>query len=256
MALSASARLVYDHDMRRSTRIVAAIGVVCIIPLAIARFHSAGGPPSRPATDPQVLVEAALGRGGLKATAGSQPVTRPTAAPASPRPPRAALSRPADAACEAAALELIKHPKAATAMVRQVLRETPSPRARAVAALGLGRREDWESVDDLVAALEDGSLVVRTRAIGAIRRILHNPYLAFRPDGSARERAAALQRLRRECAFAQKAHAVKQWYLDRGLFPGTRGPDGRPLCPLAREGRPEDRPQESRSSAPAQRRGQ
>ena len=224
-------RMTNRTAMRRSVKIMVWVGGVCCLVLALVRAGgSAHTDADNPAQSLQELFSAALGSGALP---------RPPATPITPADRSIpALTSQADATCEAAALKLIAHPETDTAMVRRVLRQTPSPRARAVAAIGLGRRKDLESLDDLVDALADRSLVVRTRSIWAIRRILHNPYLHFQPDAPASIRDSQLKALRRECAFAKKAYAIRKWYADRGLFPGTRGPDGRPLCPLVLERSP------------------
>jgi len=97
---------------------------------------------------------------------------------------------------ERAAIELAQlSGPAALEQLRRVLGESRVPQVRAVCILALGAVRDYESMDLLLCALEDESLLVRGRAGVAVTRMIGRDY-HFRPHESAERRAAVVKKIR------------------------------------------------------------
>jgi HEAT repeat protein len=97
---------------------------------------------------------------------------------------------------ERAAIELADYGERALPQLRQVFRESTVPEVRAAAILGISQAKDWQSVPELLNAMEDESLLVRGRAGAAVRDLIGADY-HFRAEDPPEKRAAILSEIRR-----------------------------------------------------------
>jgi len=111
---------------------------------------------------------------------------------------------------EQAALQLSRHPEQPLAEMRQVFRQSSSPRVKAAAAEGLGALRDWDSVPLLLAAMDDSSEWLRGRAAQAVRRIAVDPLFAFRPDAPPPQRRRVIELIRERVAVLHEGYLVKE----------------------------------------------
>ena len=96
---------------------------------------------------------------------------------------------------ERAAVQLASRGEESIVHLRQVLSTSESPQVRAACVEGLGRQWDYDSIEELFAALEDPSPLVRGRAGAALMRMLGRQR-DFRADAPPEERQHFIRLLR------------------------------------------------------------
>ena len=109
---------------------------------------------------------------------------------------RALTASTADAQEQAVAM-LAQVGQPATPYLRDVLSESQTPQVRAICLQALGGRHDYESMPQILAALEDESPLVRGRASVAASRLLGRNY-GWRADMPAENRAYLIARMQQE----------------------------------------------------------
>jgi hypothetical protein len=98
---------------------------------------------------------------------------------------------------DAAAATLVQLGVPAKAQMRRVLAESTSPAVRAAVIVGLSSIWDYGSMSVFLDALDDGALVVRSRAKGAVGRLLMGEF-PYEPGAPPEERQAWVKAYRDE----------------------------------------------------------
>jgi hypothetical protein len=82
--------------------------------------------------------------------------------------------------------------------LRRVLQDSNVPGVRAACIEGLGRNEDYESVDAMLGLLEDESVTVRSTAGAVASNLIPGPKVdpPFKADGPEAERKKAIEELK------------------------------------------------------------
>jgi len=80
--------------------------------------------------------------------------------------------------------------------LRRILTEDEEKDVRAAAAQALGRIGADEALPDLVDALDDAELIVRTRADAAIKKLIPGRDFGYRPNAELDERRAVIGKIR------------------------------------------------------------
>jgi hypothetical protein len=88
---------------------------------------------------------------------------------------------------EEAAVQLARSGDGAVEHLRRLLDESPTAEVRAAAAQGLGENRDVDSLPKLIDAMEDESVLVRTRAGIAVKHIMGMDF-GFNPQADVGER--------------------------------------------------------------------
>jgi len=109
------------------------------------------------------------------------------------------------AAQREATRQLLGHPDASRAQFRQLASETQDTVVRATALQGLGEADDWESVPQLLAALEDDDPLVRGQAGAALKKIFRVD-VGFRAHDPPEQRSQAIQEMRRRYAYIRQGY--------------------------------------------------
>lgn len=122
---------------------------------------------------------------------------------------RLALSDAAEDERELAALRLSRHPDRPVSQIRQVFQESASVRVRAAATVGLGLARDWESIPQLIEAMEGESELLRGRAALAVDRIVAQRF-GFRADAPLEERRKVIKLIELKWPRLHKGYLVKQ----------------------------------------------
>ena len=112
----------------------------------------------------------------------------------------AALHEPTLDRRESAAIELIDAGTDGTVALRRLAYESGDDQVRAAAMEGLGRSVDFESMDVLLAALDDDSATVRGRAGVVVARMLGRDR-RFRADAPEEERRRIAQLYRDDWTY-------------------------------------------------------
>ena len=102
--------------------------------------------------------------------------------------PSASPEKRVEAAAELAPMAT---PVAVKEMTR-VYQQSPDPEVKAVVIQGMAGNWDFDSMETFLAAMDDESLLVRTRAHGAVQRLLQID-AGYRPDASREERLAKIK---------------------------------------------------------------
>jgi HEAT repeat protein len=93
---------------------------------------------------------------------------------------------------EAAAVALSDLNPPALPQLRQLLKETKDPTVKSATIAALGRHYDFDSMEAIIAAMEDESSVVRGRAAAVVARFLGRDR-RFRADGPEADRARIIK---------------------------------------------------------------
>lgn len=96
-----------------------------------------------------------------------------------------------------AAVALVPLGHSAVEPMVRVLSESPSPEVRATMIQGLSMERDFDSMPAFLNALDDESVLVRTRAAGAVQRLLQID-VGYRADAPRQKRLAAIKVFREE----------------------------------------------------------
>jgi HEAT repeat protein len=119
---------------------------------------------------------------------------------APPQPPvqlietAAAETSPPESRREAAR-ELLAHPQAKREDYRRLAQQAQDPVVRATAYTGMGRKDDWDSMPELLTAMEDPDPYVRGQAGAAVAKILRLD-MGFKANAPEDERARIIADLR------------------------------------------------------------
>lgn len=108
---------------------------------------------------------------------------------------RIALNDGDAATRQKAALELARHPDKPLPHLRSVFQQSQDAAVKAAVALGLGRLKDWESMPELLNALDSESAQLRANAALAVNKMLGIDY-KFRADDPPQRRAAKIKTMR------------------------------------------------------------
>lgn len=111
---------------------------------------------------------------------------------------------------EESAVKLATQASESRQLLRQVFRETESSPVRAACITGLSRSWDYDSMDDLLIALEDESPLVRGRAGAAVQKMLGVDFY-FRANDPLERRAAAIEKLREAWHQMQSSGKLTEW---------------------------------------------
>ena len=98
---------------------------------------------------------------------------------------------------EEAAVELAPLGHSAVEHMVRVLSESQTPEVRATMIQGLSVERDFDSMPAFLDALDDESLLVRTRAAGAVQRLLQID-VGYRADAPREKRLAAIKIFRED----------------------------------------------------------
>jgi hypothetical protein len=112
-----------------------------------------------------------------------------------------------------AAAELIMWGDVAIPQMRQVLDQSKTPEVRAAMIQGLAQQWDFDSMPTFLDAMDDESLVVRSRAGGAVQRLLQGDY-GYRADDPPKTRERAVKSSRREWDMLRDDARLK-WFKEQ-----------------------------------------
>jgi hypothetical protein len=114
-----------------------------------------------------------------------------------------------------AAKELSDLGEPAIEQLRRVLAESDIPGVRAAVITGLANQRDYDSMPKLLDALEDPSLLVRSRAGATVRRMLPTDH-GFGAADPPERRAEVVKRLRAEWERFRESPLMKKWRERKG----------------------------------------
>lgn len=111
---------------------------------------------------------------------------------------------------ETAAVNLSDIGPPAREQLRRVLRESREDRVRAACIQALGDLYDYDEMELLLKALEDDSAWVRTRANGAVSRLLGRDH-GFLPQAAPKDRSDAIARMRRDWSTMRESELLRKF---------------------------------------------
>ena len=114
---------------------------------------------------------------------------------------------------EQAAVRLAGHPDRPLVTLRRVFAEADSARVKGAAALGLGTLMDWQSMPQLIEAMEAEAPVLRRHAAAAVTQIMGRDF-GFPPEGPDVQRKKALEVIKQNYPVYEK-----RYYHKHGLSP-------------------------------------
>ncbi len=156
------------------------IGAVAVLVVAaMAYFGWQWLDQTAEAPSPEVLAEQALG--------GSSPEAR-----------------------EKAAVQLATQVTDSRNLLRQVFHQSEAPPVRAACISGMAGNWDYHSMDDLLAALEDESPLVRGRAGAAVQQML-GIHFYFRAQDPPDKRAVAVKKMRAAWEYMRTSGKLEEW---------------------------------------------
>jgi len=110
---------------------------------------------------------------------------------------RIALEGETPEARQLAAAELTEYGEEAKSLMREVLSQSDHENVRATMIHGLGRIYDYDSMEIILAGLQDESPIVRGRSAVAARKMIGRSF-HYDPSMSKEQRAEVVQAIRKE----------------------------------------------------------
>lgn len=129
-----------------------------------------------------------------------------------------ALSNDEESLREASALELARHPEKPIELLRKVFKESSSDRVRAAVATGLGITGDWDSIPDLLKAMESEEPHLRGKAYVAVCKITSQDFGPFTSQPKE-YRDKIIHKISTEWPILYKGYQIKQQLLKEGKQP-------------------------------------
>ena len=111
---------------------------------------------------------------------------------------------------ELAAAELTEYGEEAKQNMRDVLAQSNDPNVKAICIHGLGLIYDYESIDIMLAGLEDESPVIRGRSAIAVRKLIGRSF-HFDPAMSETERRQRVDAIRKEWESIRDSGLIDQF---------------------------------------------
>lgn len=121
-----------------------------------------------------------------------------------------ALHQPEPVARQQAAVQLADRAAESPQRLREVYRQSDSPEVRAACISGMAQTWEYESMDDLLAALDDESPLVRGRAGSAATRMLGIDFL-YKAHDPPEKRQLAAKRMRAAWQSMQTSGKLDEW---------------------------------------------